>query len=95
MPTSPTSLRWKVNFVVSCSTRMSASAAASRSRGLKVAGQNLSLADPVVGEKTVGRFGVCPVLTGQGDAPSDFIGELLQKLSQPLTMAFIFELAPC
>ena len=64
-------------------------------RGLKVAGQNLSLADPVVGEKTVGRFGVCPVLTGQGDAPSDFIGELLQKLSQPLTMAFIFELAPC
>jgi hypothetical protein len=63
-------------------------------RGLKVASQNLSLADTVVREKTVFRFGVRPVLTGQRDGPSDFIGELFQKLSQPLAVTFIFELEP-
>src|SRR5215469_1462812 len=60
-----------------------------------MASQNLSLADTVVGEKTIRRFGICPILTGQGDAPSNFIGELFEKLSQPLGVAFISELAPC
>jgi len=53
-------------------------------RGLKMSRQNLTLANTTVGKKTVGCFGVGPVLTSPGNASTDIFGEPLQMLPQRL-----------
>jgi hypothetical protein len=55
--------------------------------------QDLFLVDPVIGEKTVCCFGVGPVLTGPGDAATDVLRQLFQKLAEPLAVARILKFA--
>ncbi len=58
---------------------------------LQMPTQNLFFADARIGEKSVGRLGVRPVLTRPRDAAPDVIGELSQKLSQSADVAFILK----
>ena len=60
---------------------------------LKMPAQNLFLADARVGEESVRRFGIRPVLTRPRDAAPDVTGKLSQKLSQPRGVAFIAKTA--
>jgi len=62
-------------------------------RRLKVTGQNVRLADPVVGEETIGRFGVGPVLADQRNALAHGAPDLRHQLAQPLVQALVGETA--
>src|SRR3974390_1024232 len=62
-------------------------------RSLKMSAQNLCFADPVIGEKSIGCFRVGPILASPGNAPADFLRELLKQLAQPLAVARIPERA--
>jgi hypothetical protein len=67
--------------------------AANRSRGLKMSRKNSHFADAVVGQKTVGRLCVCPVLTNPRNALAGTLGELLEKFSESLVESDVCELA--
>src|SRR5262252_8578031 len=58
-----------------------------------MAGQNVRFADPSISEKAVCRLGIRPVIHSPGRRRTYSAGELLQQLSQPLSMASVFELA--
>jgi hypothetical protein len=61
---------------------------------LEMACQNLMLVYPIIGEKSIGCFGVRSVLTGHGDALSRTLSQLPQQDLKSLVQSLIFELAP-
>jgi hypothetical protein len=62
-------------------------------RRLKVTGQDVRLADPVVGEKAIGRLGVGPILADQRNALSHGAPDLRHQPSEPLVQALVREAA--
>ena len=65
----------------------------SLARGLKVSSKNILFGDTVVGQKTIGRLCVCPVLANQRNALAGALGELLEEFSESLVESDISELA--
>ena len=65
----------------------------SLARGLKVSSKNSPFGDAVVGQKTIGRLCVCPVLTNQRNALTGALGELLEELSESLVEPDVSEIA--
>src|SRR5258708_32679236 len=62
-------------------------------RRLKVTGQNVRLADPVIGEKAIGGLGVGPILANQRNALRHGAPELRQQFSEPLVQTLVREAA--
>ena len=60
-------------------------------RGLEVAGQDLRLADPVVGEEAVGGLRVGPVLAHERQAAADRAVHPLDQLAQALAQTLVRE----
>jgi len=60
-------------------------------RGLEVAGQDLCLADPVVGEEAIGALRVGPVLAHERQAAADRPVHPLDQLAQALAQAGVGE----
>ena len=51
---------------------------------LKMTGQNVRLADPVIGEKAIGSLGVGPILADQRNALPHGAPDLRQQFAEPL-----------
>ena len=60
-------------------------------RRLEVAGEDLRLADPIIGEEAVGGLRVGPVLAHEGQAAADRAVHPLDQLAQALAQARIGE----
>src|SRR5260370_899965 len=58
-------------------------------RRLKVTGEDVRLADPVVGEKAIGRLGVGPILADQRNALPHGAPDLRHQLAEPLVQALV------
>ena len=56
---------------------------------LKMTGENVRLADPVVGEKTICGLGISPVLAHQRDALADGAPDLRHQFAEPLIQALV------
>src|SRR5216684_1254475 len=56
---------------------------------LKMTRQNIRLADPLVGEKTIGRLGVGPVLAHQRNALAHGAPNLRHQFMEPLVQALV------
>lgn len=55
--------------------------------------QNILFRDAVVGEETIRRLCVCPVLANQRNALAGTLGELLEKFPESLVESGVSELA--
>lgn len=62
-------------------------------RGLEMSHQNIPFGNAVVGEETIRRFCVCPVLANQRNALVSAIGKLLEKFSKSLVESDVSEFA--
>src|SRR5947208_26390 len=62
---------------------------------LKMPGQYVFFADPIIGKEPVSRLRVRPILTDQGNALSYSLRQLPEKLSKSLTQAHIPKLTSC
>ena len=62
-------------------------------RRLKVTGQDVRFADPVVGEKTIGRLGVGPILADQRNALPHGAPDLRHQLAKPLVQTLVCKTA--
>ena len=60
-------------------------------RGAEMPSQDVSLADALVAEESIGRLGVGPVLADERDALAGGLGELSQQRSQPPGQANVLE----
>lgn len=60
-------------------------------RRLKMAAQDVCFADPLIRKEAVGRFGVRPILTNQGNALAHGAPDPLQQLSEFTAKPGIFE----
>src|SRR5579872_846197 len=58
-------------------------------RRLEMAGENLLLADSLVGEETVSGLGAGPVLAGHGNGFADSFGEPFQQGPEPLSQTHV------
>ena len=56
---------------------------------LKMTGENVRLADPVVGEKTICGLGISPVLAHQRDALAHGAPDLRHQFAEPLIQALV------
>lgn len=56
---------------------------------MKVTGENLLLADPIIRKETIGSLGVGPVLARQRNAGSHGALHALHKLAQPLAQTLV------
>ena len=63
-------------------------------RRLKMTGQNVRLADPVIGEKAIGGLGVGPILANQRNALPHGALDLGQQLAEPLAKPRVAKFAP-
>jgi hypothetical protein len=62
-------------------------------RGLKMPAQNVLLTDVGVGEKSIGRFRVSPVLAGEWNALTHVLPELLKQQAEAFLKSFVSEVA--
>ncbi len=62
-------------------------------RGLKVPLQDCVLIDSMIGEETVGGFGVRPILASSGNRLSHRISQLIKDLPKSLGQALVWKLA--
>jgi hypothetical protein len=60
---------------------------------LEVTSQNVRLADPVIGEETIGRFGVRPILADQRNALSHGAPNLPQQFAESVAKPSISKFA--
>src|SRR5208283_4215302 len=58
-----------------------------------VPSKNSFFGDATIGQKTIGRLGVCPVLANQRNALTSAVGELLEESSESLVKPDVLELA--
>ena len=58
-------------------------------RRLKMTGQDVRLADPIVGEQAIGRLGIGPILADQRNALPHGAPDLRQQFAQPLVQTII------
>jgi hypothetical protein len=61
---------------------------------VRMTGENVCLADPIVGEKSIGRFGVGPILASQWNAFSHGTSDLAQQLPESPAEPRIPKFAP-
>ncbi len=61
--------------------------------GLEMSSKNVLFVHAVVGQKTIGCLGICPVLANQRNALTGALGELLEKFSESLVEPDVCELA--
>ena len=61
---------------------------------LKMTGQNVCLADPVIGEKAIRSLGVGPILANQRNALPHGAPDLGQQLAEPLAKPRVAKFAP-
>src|SRR3954467_6195682 len=93
MPTASARSRWKVNSVVSWMTDQNGAVRRGEAvaRGLEMAGEDLHLADPIIGEEAVGGLRARPVLARERQAAPDRARHALDEVAQALAQARIHE----
>jgi hypothetical protein len=62
---------------------------------LKMTGKYVRFIDTVVGEKSIGGLGVCPILADKRNALSHHPSDLLQQLTKPSAKPLVPKLASC